>query len=124
MPVLMPSDARHHDLPGARFHSYVAPARGSVQLCAWRVELDAGTTGAAHMVSHEEVFLVLSGTPTLTVEDERQRLEPGAVALAPAGSTVCLDNEADTAASLWVTTSVGLTATMPSGQRVVPPWTR
>lgn len=117
-----PVDATVHELHGARFHSYVSPTHGSTQLCAWRVEVDAGVSGAAHTVSHEEVFLVLTGTPTLAVDDRASRLEPGAVAFAPASSTVRLDNDTDEPASLWVTTSVGLRATMSTGQQIVPPW--
>jgi len=113
-----------HRMHGAVFRSYVAPSRGSHELCAWQVAVDPGVRGQGHEISHEEVFLVLAGTPTLTVDDRTSSLGAGDVVLAPAGSTVRLDNDAAETAELWVTTSVGLTARLADGQEVAPPWTR
>jgi quercetin dioxygenase-like cupin family protein len=113
-----------HQMHGALFASYVAPARGSAELCAWRVRVEPDVQGQAHRVSHEEVFLVLAGTPTITVDGDRDRLETGDVVFAAAGSSVRLDNDGDLAAELWVTTSVGLTAQMADGTEIVPPWVR
>ena len=39
MPLIASSDAEVFEAHGARFNSYVRPARGSDQLCAWRVEV-------------------------------------------------------------------------------------
>lgn len=113
-----------HELHGARFASFVSPSSGSEQLCAWRVRVAAGLAGQEHRISHEEVFLVLSGSPALTVDGAHARLEPGAVALAPAGARLRLDNPGPDAAELWVTTSVGLRAELADGTWVSPPWTR
>ena len=123
MPRFAPADATVHEMHGSRFHSFVSPSRGSSQLCAWRVDVAGGSTGAEHTVSHEEVFLVLSGRASLTLDGERHDLVAGMVAVAPAGSSVRLDNGTREAASLWVTTSAGLTARTPSGDEIVPPWT-
>ncbi len=121
---LVPADAAVlHAMHGARFLSYVAPSSGSRQLCAWRVEVAAGQTGAAHRVSHEEVFLTLAGSPTLHLDDARHELTTGDVVLVPAGATVRLDNPGAGEASLWVTAAVGLTATTPDGSIITPPWT-
>src|SRR5690349_18612342 len=99
-----------HQMHGATFTSYVAPSSGSTELCAWRVSVEPGVAGQGHRVTKEEVFLVLTGQPTLTVDGDRHPLRVGDVVLAPAGSGVRLDNEGPSAAELWVTTSVGLTA--------------
>lgn len=111
-----------HQMHGAIFTSYVAPSRGSNELCAWKVRVEPGTRGQGHRINHEEVFLVLTGTPTLTVDGQGDRLQAGDVVLARVGSTVQLDNDGDASAELWVTTSVGLRATMANGTEVVPPW--
>ena len=123
MPVFTMADARPFQLHGARFESVVAPSAGSAELCAWRTTVAPGTTGQPHIVNHEEVFLVLAGTPTMTLDGTPTRLAPGSVAFVPAGSSVRLDNDADEEAQLWVTTVVGLTASTPAGDRIVPPWT-
>ncbi len=117
-------DAVVHEVHGARFASFVAPSAGSEQLCAWQVRVAAGVAGQEHRVSHEEVFLVLSGSPRLTVDGESTLLVPGQVALAPAGALLQLDNDGPDDAVLWVTTSVGLTAQLEDGSTFAPPWTR
>lgn len=123
MPVLTTADARLHQMHGTRFESLVAPSAGSTELCAWRTTVAPGTSGQPHTVDHEEVFLVLDGTPTVTLDGAAARVAPGAVIFVPAGSSVRLDNDAATEAALWVTTVVGLTAVTPAGERIVPPWT-
>jgi|UPI0006D26B21 quercetin dioxygenase-like cupin family protein len=112
-----------HQMHGAQFQSYVAPAHGSRQLCAWRTELEPGNIGAPHTVSHEEVFLVLHGSPVITLDDTPVHLAVGDVVLVPESATVQLDNPGDSAATLWVTTSVGLTAITSDGESITPPWT-
>lgn len=123
MPIRKSGDHYTHQMHGAQFHSYVAPSRGSRQLCAWRTELEPGNIGAPHTVSHEEVFLVLHGSPVITLDDNRVQLSVGDVVLVPESATVQLDNPGDSAAALWVTTSVGLTAVTAEGGTITPPWT-
>ena len=124
MPIRKNGDHDTHQMHSAQFHSYVAPSRGSRQLCAWRTELEPGNTGAPHTVSHEEIFLVLHGSPAITLEGKRIQLSVGDVVLVPESATVQLDNPGGSAASLWVTTSVGMTATTADGGTITPPWTR
>ncbi len=112
------------EVHGSRFLPYVAPARGSAQLCAWRLDLPAETMGTAHRVSHEEVFLVLEGAPILTINDVARELLPGDVAFFPVGAKVKVDNPTHIPAAAWVTTSVGLKAEMADGEQISPPWVR
>ncbi|MFD3457068.1 cupin domain-containing protein [Streptomyces sp. NPDC058691] len=124
MPVVRASDALVHDLHGVRFVSYAATATGSREICAWRGEVPPRTAGPAHVISREEVFLVLGGTPRLSLDGERHDLSPGDVAIAPAGCSLVLENPADEPAALWVTTSTGLEAALADGSRLSPPWAR
>jgi mannose-6-phosphate isomerase-like protein (cupin superfamily) len=124
MANLIEREAVVHDLHGARFSSYVAPSSGSTELCAWRVAVAPGVAGQEHRISREEVFLVLSGSPTLALDGVSSELTPGRVVLAPAGARVRLDNPGGTPAELWVTTSVGLEAELADGSSLSPPWTR
>lgn len=117
-------DAVAHRMHGAVFHSYVAPAMGSEELCAWRLEVSPGTAGLPHRISREEVFLVLSGEITMTLDAERTVLRAGDVAFAGKGSEISVDNHGDETATVWVTTSVGLQATTAEGATISPPWVR
>lgn len=123
MPVLTPTDAAAHDLHGARFTAYLAPSRGSTQLCAWRLDVPAGSPGVEHRVSHEEVLLVLDGTLLVTLDGVTGRAERGHVVHVPAGSRLRVGTDAEPA-SAWVTTTPGLTAELADGTRLAPPWAR
>jgi len=117
-------EAVTHELHGAAFHSYVAPARGSRELCAWRLEVAAGTAGVEHRVSREEVLLLVSGELTVTVDGVPGEMGAGDVAFVPAGALFRVDNTSAGPASAWVTTSAGLQATLPDGSRISPQWAR
>ena len=122
MTIVRSGDHRLHDAAGTRFCSYVAPSRGSEQLCAWRTEVPPGSAGLAHRVSHEEVLLVLTGKATAVIDGEASPLLAGDVAIFPAGAQVRVDT-AGRGVDLWVTTSVGFTAELPDGTTLTPPWT-
>ena len=124
MPIVREPDAVPHRLHGATFHSFAAPATGSHELCAWRLEVAPGTAGAAHRVSREEVLLLLTGDLTVTLDGVTTPLAPGDVVVVPAGSQLRVDNTSGGPATAWVTTSVGLEATMADGSTISPPWVR
>ncbi|MDY6809705.1 MAG: cupin domain-containing protein [Actinomycetota bacterium] len=122
MPVLNAGEREVYEMHGSRFDSYVAPSRGSRELCAWRTTIASGQAGTAHVVDHEEVFLVLEGAPVVALDGHSVAAEPGWVILVPAGSSVRLDNPHTEAAVIWVCTVVGLTATTAAGEAISPPW--
>lgn len=124
MPVIRSDDAVVHEMHGARFVSYAAPSRGSEELCAWRVELPAGSVGVAHTITREQIFCVLSGTLRVTLDGGPSVVTSGDVIVFRAGSTVSVDNPGDSVATAWVTTSVGLQAELGDGTRITPPWTQ
>lgn len=125
MPIIREADAVPHRLHGATFHSFAAPASGSKELCAWRLEIAAGTAGQPHRVSQEEVLVLLSGRLSVTLGDAAPAtLTAGEAVLVPAGSLFRVDNDSAEPASAWVTTRVGLRATLPDGSTISPPWVR
>lgn len=121
MPVYREAEASLSETHGSRFLSYVAPARGSSQLCAWRLEIPAGLQGVAHRPTREEVLLVLDGELRVTLDGLRSELHSGDVALVPAGSELCVD-AGPAGATAWVTTTPGLQAVLADGSRISPPW--
>ena len=70
MPVIRAAQSVVHQMHGTSFTSYASPARGSRELCAWRVEIPGRTDGVPHHVSREEVLYVLSGTLRVTVDGD------------------------------------------------------
>jgi quercetin dioxygenase-like cupin family protein len=123
MPVIRSADAVVHEMHGTRFTSYAAPARGSKELCAWRIDVPPGSTGAAHTITREEIVFVLSGAIEMTLDQHTSTVRAGDVAVLPTGATVRVDNAGDEPVTAWVTSSVGLEAQLADGSRIVPPWT-
>ncbi len=123
MPIYPPTDSSEFTTHGSTFTAYVNPSRGSTQLCAWRLTVPPNLTGAAHRPSREEVLLILDGRLRVTVDDDSQLLEPGAVVHVPAGALLQIDTD-DQGGTAWVTTTPGLTAALPDGTTITPPWAR
>ncbi|MET9496817.1 cupin domain-containing protein [Streptomyces sp. NPDC006552] len=124
MPFIRSAEAVVHEIHGGRFVSYVRPATGSRDLAAWRVELPAAMSGPTHTISAEETFYVLTGRFRLTIDGEAAELSAGDAAVAPAGSALGVANPGDQPAHIWVTTRAGLTAELPDGSTLAPPWAR
>jgi quercetin dioxygenase-like cupin family protein len=123
MPHVTSSSAGSFRLHGVEFHSYVNSSAGAAQLAAWRSEFAPNTTGQAHRMTHEEVLYLLAGRLEVEVDDERFTAETGDAVLVPPGALFRVSNSAAEPATAWVTTSVGMAATMEAeGQRVTPPW--
>jgi quercetin dioxygenase-like cupin family protein len=121
MPVIRSTESTTFETHGSRFNSYVAPSRGSSQLCAWRLDVPAGLNGVAHRPSREEVLLILSGELRVTLDRIESELRSGDVALVPANSELCID-AGPQGASAWVTTTPGLEAVTADGTRIAAPW--
>jgi quercetin dioxygenase-like cupin family protein len=124
MPVIRAAQSVVHQMHGTSFTSYASPARGSRELCAWRVEIPSRTDGVPHHVSREEVLYVLSGTLRVTVNGDAADAAAGDVVLVPAGAQFAASNQTDGPVTAWVTTTVGFAGVLPDGSWFTPPWTR
>lgn len=122
MPVIRATDTVVHELHGVSFTAYAAPARGSRELCAWRIDIPAGTEGVAHRISREEVIYVLSGSLDAVIDDQPCHATAGDVLLVPAGSVLSISTPAGTPLTAWVSTSAGFGAVLPDGSWLTPPW--
>jgi len=121
MPVFRPTDATVFETHGSRFSSYVSPSRGSDQLCAWRLDVPAGTEGVAHLPNRDEILLVLQGRLHVTLDGDEFDAGAGDVIVVHADGQFRVDSR-ESAASAWVTTTPGLEAVLADGSRIVPPW--
>ena len=124
MPVIRAAQSVVHQMHGTSFTSYASPARGSRELCAWRIEIPGGTEGVPHHVSREEVLYVLDGILRVTLDGESEDAGPGDVVLVPAGARFGASNLATEPATAWVTTRAGFAGVLPDGSWFTPPWTR
>jgi mannose-6-phosphate isomerase-like protein (cupin superfamily) len=124
MPVIRAAQSVVHQMHGTSFTSYASPARGSRELCAWRIEIPARTDGMPHHVSREEVLYVLSGTLRVTMDGEAADAAAGDVILVTAGAQFGASNQTGSPATAWVTTTVGFAGVLPDGSWFTPPWTR
>lgn len=123
MPHLTRSSARTFHVHEVAFHSYASSATGAAQLGAWRAEFAPRTPGRAHRMTDEEVLYVLEGSLEIEVDMEHFSANAGDAILVPAGARLRVSNSAEEPAAAWVTTSLGMAATMESdGQRLTPPW--
>jgi quercetin dioxygenase-like cupin family protein len=121
MPVFRPTDATTFEMHESSFSSYVAPSRGSKQLCAWRLDVPAETEGVAHRPNREEIVLVLQGRLHVTLDGDEFDAGVGDVILVPADSKSRVDSH-ESGATAWVATTPGLEAVMADGSRICPPW--
>ena len=124
MPVIRAAQSVVHQMHGTSFTSFASPARGSRELCAWRIEIPGGTEGVPHHVSREEVLYVLDGILRVTLDGESKDAGPGDVVLVPAGARFGASNLAAEPATAWVTTTAGFAGVLPDGSWFTPPWTR
>src|ERR1700733_9760798 len=124
MPVIRAAQSVVHQMHGTSFTSFASPARGSRELCAWRIEIPGGTEGVPHHVSREEVLYVLDGILRVTLDGESEDAGPGDVVLVPAGARFGASNLATEPATAWVTTTAGFPGALPDGSWFTPPWTR
>jgi mannose-6-phosphate isomerase-like protein (cupin superfamily) len=124
MPVIRAAQSVVHQMHGTSFTSYASPARGSQELCAWRIEIPGGTEGVPHHVSREEVLYVLDGILRVTLDGKAEDAGPGDVVLVPAGARFGASNLATEPATAWVTTTAGFAGVLPDGSWFTPPWTR
>ncbi|MEU2030224.1 cupin domain-containing protein [Nocardia amamiensis] len=122
MPVVRAAETTVHEMHNARFTPLIRPGTGSKEVCVWQLEIAAGTIGVEHRILREEAFVLLSGAAIFTVEGESAPLEPGDAAVAPAESTIRLDNPGEAPATLMVIAPVGFAGELADGTRITPPW--
>jgi len=122
MPVIRSAEGTAHDVEGTTFTAYANSQTGTAELCAWSTTVPAGQPGLPHHVSKEEIFLITSGTPRYTIDEETVDAQPGDVVVVPAGSLLTIEARGDQDSTIWVTTSLGMTVKLPDGTEFPPPW--
>jgi len=125
MAIVRATESPRFDLPGVHFFGLLAPGRGSTELCTWRLEVDpvAGAHGESHHLDHEEVFVILEGSLTITIDGQAFDLGAGDALAVPARSLLSVANRTSAKASALVCIQAGFRATMAGGEEIgTPPW--
>lgn len=122
MHVVRAAEAPRFELPGLLFTPLASPTHGASETCLWRLDVDPGLDSPdAHVLDHDEVFVVLTGRVRLQAGGVE--LVTGDAAVVPAGEPIQLTNTGDGPARLHVAIRAGFVATMADGTAVgTPPW--
>jgi mannose-6-phosphate isomerase-like protein (cupin superfamily) len=125
MAIVRATESPRFDLPGIHFFGLLAPSRGSTELCTWRLEVDPGVgiDGEPHQLDHEEVFVILEGSLTITINGQAFDLMIGDAIAVPARAMLSAANRTSAKASALVCIQAGFRATMANGEEFgTPPW--
>lgn len=122
MPVLQAPSSPTHVLPGHRFTALASPARGSVSTSVWRVAIAPGTPTTPHEVTHEEIFVILSGKANVLLGEERREAAAGDAIVVPPDTRFEISNAGDEALEALCCLPVGGRARLADGTTFVPPW--
>ena len=122
MAVLTAPPAPTHDIGGARFTSLATPTRGSTDTSVWLVEVDPGTPATPHVLTREEVFVVLGGRADVRLGDVQHEAGPGDAIVVPAGTPFALAAAGDEPLRALCCLPVGGQARLARGEPFTPPW--
>jgi len=121
MPVIDSSAQVQHELHGARFQTLANPSLGSQETSVWRVMLRPGTPGVPHRVTREEIFVVLAGSATASLDGTAHALSAGSTLVLPAGVELSLSTGEDALEAI-VCLPVGGQGVVGDGEPFTPPW--
>ena len=123
MTIVRLDDAPIFELSGVRIRGFASPARGATETMTYRVELAGGQRVPDHTHDHEEVFHVLEGEVTASLDGEDARVGVGDTVVIPTGVRhTSFTDDASTATLLSIMPS-GTVMIREDGERVTPPWT-
>ena len=125
MAVVRMTDAPTFAVDGFHFTGLTAPSRGATELCTWRLEIEPNAKSDAHWLDHEEVFVLLDGSITVSVGGENIKLNAGDALSVPARTHLQLMGGSESTAHAVVCLAAGTHATMADGQEIgTPPWAK
>ncbi|AKH83434.1 cupin [Streptomyces sp. CNQ-509] len=123
MKVITPAPDRTVTTPNASMESLATPSRGSTALSTWRVRMDAGRSGPVHVIDREQVWMVISGSLTVTCDGRTETAAAGQAVLLPSGVPRRLGAAEGTGAvEALVAMEAGGSAVTEDGARHALPW--
>jgi quercetin dioxygenase-like cupin family protein len=107
---------------GTLITGYGSPSRGSESVAAWRVTLDPGAASPVHRLTHDEVFIVLTGEARFDVEDRRHHVGPGDAICVPPQTAFALSNAGAETMTAICCMAAGGQARIGDGDAFSIPW--
>ena len=121
MHLIRSAEAPMFHLPGLTVTGLASPRRGASETCVWRVRLAPATPGRPHAVTHEEVFVGVSGEAVVTIDGEEQTIGAGDAVIVPPNVSFSLANRSAEPFEAVVSFPVGGKA-IAGGEPFTPPW--
>lgn len=122
MPIIKSADAPTFHLPGTVFTGLASPSRGSSTTAVWRVRLAAGTSGAAHRLTHEEIFVCIAGHGSVRIGLETHEVSAGDAIIVPPDTDLALANLGTVDFHAIAVFPVGGMAVLADQPPFTPPW--
>jgi mannose-6-phosphate isomerase-like protein (cupin superfamily) len=122
VPVITAPTAPTHQAGATRFTSLATPSRGSRRTCVWQIEVPPGETPVPHLLTDEEVFVVLAGTAQVELDGVGSTATVGDSIVVPPDVPFSLGNAGTEDLRLLCCLPVGGQARFPDGEPFTPPW--
>lgn len=122
MPVLPRPPAPTHDLGSTRFTSLATPSVGSSETALWEVVIEPGAPPTPHAVTRGEIFVVIDGIATVTIDHDNATATPGDTIIIPPDVRFELRNNGRTMLRMLCCMPVGGQARLEDGSTFTPPW--
>jgi quercetin dioxygenase-like cupin family protein len=106
------AESRRTETPAAVMTTLASPQQGGAANPVWRVDAAADIAGPAHVIDAEQVWTILEGSVTITVDEDTTELAAGDTVIVPADIPRQLTPGADGFAAI-VTGPAGMRAYMP-----------
>jgi quercetin dioxygenase-like cupin family protein len=120
MPVIAAAEAPTFATSGATITGLASPTRGSADTSAWRVRFDADQPSPRHVLSREEIFIVLDGALTASFGDREETASTGGALIVPPGHEFTLIARDAPADAVCIMTVGG--EAIVDGSSFTPPW--
>jgi mannose-6-phosphate isomerase-like protein (cupin superfamily) len=124
MPLIQAASAPIFTLEGTTITGLASPSRGSTEISSWRIRLEPGVAVPAHVLSREEVFVILAGAAVAQIDGEQLPLGAGDSLAVPPGRPFSLTVTGSQPFEAVVSMAVGGEARMVAedGPFFTPPW--
>ncbi len=122
MPVIRRADSRRTRTPNAVMTTFASPTQGGSGIALWRVDMAPGAAGPVHAFDTEQVWTVLDGGATVTLDGEDLAVAAGDSVVLPAGALRRIAADPDAGVAAVVAAAGGARAVVPGDEPVLPAW--
>ena len=123
MKVMRVEDAPAVTTPNAVMRTYASPATNGAAVAVWRTEMAGGAQGPRHVVSEDQVLVVLEGEASVDLDGQTMVLGSGDSVLLPRGVERVVASRGRPLTMLTCGVPAA-SATVDGGEPVAIPWTR